>query len=229
MDLDTRARRAAQGVHRAVEVREMSLKLEEPKTVERFDRYQDRKQRNRRIGAIVVAVACVIAVAGVAIATGVFDQEAVPASPPDDGTNGALPVATATDIGTLKLTEQGCSVADAPSSAVAEGDLTITIVNDTDGPASFDISKFVPSVITFDELAATATEAGRRAEAGKTVPNSPPAGVAAGLFDGTVSAGRKRTFTAHLFAGDYAYVCFKSFPGAGQRPYAIDGPLVVAE
>ena len=55
MTLDTRARRAAQGIRRAVEVMEMSTSTKEPRKVERFDRFRDRKQRNRRVGALLVA------------------------------------------------------------------------------------------------------------------------------------------------------------------------------
>lgn len=57
MNIDTRARRAAQGVHEAVEVREMTTQTKDPKPVERFDDYRDRKQRNRRRGALVAAAA----------------------------------------------------------------------------------------------------------------------------------------------------------------------------
>ena len=146
MSLDTRARRAAQGIHRAVEVREMSLKLEEPRKVERFDRYQDRKQRNRRIGAIVVAAAVVAGIAAIAITSGVLDRnEPIPAGPPDDGVG---PVGTVTDIGTLTFTEDGCTVAGLPSGAVTGGDVSLTVVNETEGPVGFDIPKFVPDVIS---------------------------------------------------------------------------------
>ena len=60
MTLDTRARRAAQGIHRAVQVMEMSTPVEAQGRVERFDRFRDRKQRNRRIGAIVLVAALVL-------------------------------------------------------------------------------------------------------------------------------------------------------------------------
>jgi WD40 repeat protein len=59
MDFETRARSAAQGINRAVEVMEMSTKTEQPK-VERFDRYRDRKNRNRRIGGVAIAAVIVI-------------------------------------------------------------------------------------------------------------------------------------------------------------------------
>ena len=57
MDLDTRARSAAQGILRAVEVMEMSTDTKEPRKVERFDQYRDRKNKNRKFGAMAVAAA----------------------------------------------------------------------------------------------------------------------------------------------------------------------------
>ncbi len=82
MTLDTRARRAAQGIRRAVEVMEMSTSTKDPGTVERFDRFRDRKQRNRRIGAFLVAAMLVIAT--IVVATNALDRRntTVPATPP---------------------------------------------------------------------------------------------------------------------------------------------------
>ena len=229
MDLDTRARRAAQGIHRAVEVREMSLKLEEPKKVERFDRYQNRKQRNRRIGAIVVAVACVIALGAVAVSTGMFDRsEPRPASPPDGATGNATLPAGSTAIGTLTLTDDGCAI-DVMPAAVPAGNVTLTVVNETDAPLGFDVPRFVPDVITYEELVASVEESRAAGEAGEAVDNVAPEGVAAGLLTENVGPNRTRTFTGNLFAGDYAYVCFKNFPGVGLRPYAVDGPFTITE
>ncbi len=67
MDLDTRARSAAQGIRRAVEVMEMSTDTKQPRKVERFDRYKDRKNRNRKVGALAVAAALVAVLALVAV------------------------------------------------------------------------------------------------------------------------------------------------------------------
>ena len=66
MDLDTRARSAAQGIRRAVEVMEMSTDTQQPRKVERFDQYRDRKNRNRKVGALAVAAAIVVVLAVVA-------------------------------------------------------------------------------------------------------------------------------------------------------------------
>jgi hypothetical protein len=79
MDFDTRARTAAQGINRAVEVMEMSTKTEQPK-VERFDRYRDRKNRNRRIGAVAVAAVIVILAVVVALNTVTAPNKGAPAS-----------------------------------------------------------------------------------------------------------------------------------------------------
>ena len=72
MTLDTRARRAAQGIRRAVEVMEMSTTTKGPRKVERFDRFRDRKRRNRRIGASLVAAA--LAIAAIVVATNAFER-----------------------------------------------------------------------------------------------------------------------------------------------------------
>jgi Tol biopolymer transport system component len=80
MTLDTRARRAAQGIRQAVEVMEMSTSTKEPRVVERFDRFRDRKQRNRRIGALLVAAMLAIATI-VAVTKELERREKVPVTP----------------------------------------------------------------------------------------------------------------------------------------------------
>src|SRR5687767_12634515 len=85
MTFESRARGAVLDIHRAVEVMEMSKVTDQkqPGTVERFDRFRDRKQRNRRVGAILVAGALVVA-AIVVVSTNMLgnDEEVVPASAP---------------------------------------------------------------------------------------------------------------------------------------------------
>ena len=66
MTLDIRARRAAQGIHRAVEVMEMTT-TRTPGNVERFDRFRARKSRNRRIVAAVVGLGTALTVVGGAV------------------------------------------------------------------------------------------------------------------------------------------------------------------
>jgi Tol biopolymer transport system component len=85
MTLDNRARRAAQGIRRAVEVMEMSTSTKEPRKVERFDRFRDRKQRNRRVGALLVAA--MLTIATIVVATIALDHRdtTVPATPPQNG------------------------------------------------------------------------------------------------------------------------------------------------
>ena len=60
MTFDTRARRAVQGIHRAVEVMEMSS-TKTPQRLTRFDQYRERKSRNQRIAAIAVGIAVPVA------------------------------------------------------------------------------------------------------------------------------------------------------------------------
>jgi Tol biopolymer transport system component len=85
MTLDTRARRAALGIRRAVEVMEMSTSTKEPRKVERFDRFRDRKQRNRRIGALLVAAILTIAVIVVASVALQRRDTTLPVTPPRNG------------------------------------------------------------------------------------------------------------------------------------------------
>jgi hypothetical protein len=81
MTLDTRARRAAQGIRSAVEVMEMSTSTTEPRKVERFDRYRDRKQRNRRIGALLVAA--MLAITAIVVARNALGRrDKIPVTPP---------------------------------------------------------------------------------------------------------------------------------------------------
>jgi hypothetical protein len=82
MNFESRARGAVLDIHRAVEVMEMSTYTDEkkPGKVERFDRFRDRKQRNRRIGAIVVAAALVVAAIVVVSVNRLEKDGAVPAS-----------------------------------------------------------------------------------------------------------------------------------------------------
>ena len=56
MTFDGRARRAVQGIHRAVEVMEMSS-TKTPQRLTRFDQYRERKSRNQRVVALVVGIA----------------------------------------------------------------------------------------------------------------------------------------------------------------------------
>ncbi|MGA9162617.1 MAG: hypothetical protein WB297_17375 [Actinomycetota bacterium] len=80
MTFESRARGAVLAIHRAVEVMEMTTSTKEPRKNERFDRFRDRKQRNRRIGALVVAGAIIVA-AIVVISTNMLgnDKKVVPA------------------------------------------------------------------------------------------------------------------------------------------------------
>jgi hypothetical protein len=56
MTFDNRARRAVQGIHRAVEEIEMSS-TKTPQRITRFDQYREGKSRNKRIAALVVGIA----------------------------------------------------------------------------------------------------------------------------------------------------------------------------
>jgi hypothetical protein len=82
MTFDTRARRAAQGIHRAVEVMEMSS-TKTPQKLTRFDQYRERKFRNRRIGAIAVGIAVPVVLLIVAVLVlGPDHDRNLPITPP---------------------------------------------------------------------------------------------------------------------------------------------------
>ncbi len=68
MTFDSRARRAVQGIHRAVEVMEMSS-TKTPQRLTRFDQYREGKSRNKRIAAFAmgIAVPVVLLVAAVLV------------------------------------------------------------------------------------------------------------------------------------------------------------------
>ena len=84
MTFESRARGAVLDIHRAVEVMEMETSTKESRRVERFDRFRDRKQRNRRIGAILVAGA--LAVAAIVVVSNIFGKdEGIPASDAPEG------------------------------------------------------------------------------------------------------------------------------------------------
>lgn len=81
MTFDGRARRAVQGIRRAVEVMEMSS-TKTPQRITRFDRYRERRSRNQRIASIAVGVAVPVAlVIGAVLLFGSVGGPEVPASP----------------------------------------------------------------------------------------------------------------------------------------------------
>jgi TolB protein len=77
MTLEDRARRASLGIRQAVG----TVGVLPHERIERFHRYHARAQRNRRLGAVVLAAVLTLAV--VALVKGAFDTSAsVPATPP---------------------------------------------------------------------------------------------------------------------------------------------------
>jgi hypothetical protein len=81
MTFDTRARRAAQGIHRAVEVMEMSS-TKTPQRITRFDQYRERKSTNKRIAAFAVGIAVPLVLLVGAILVVRADRPKVTITPP---------------------------------------------------------------------------------------------------------------------------------------------------
>ena len=90
MTFDSRARRAVQGVHRAVEVMEMSS-TKTPQKLTRFDQYRERKSRNQRVVALIVGIALpILLIAGAWRLLGSGDS-GTPADQPPTPTESATP------------------------------------------------------------------------------------------------------------------------------------------
>jgi hypothetical protein len=82
MRFDERARRASQGIHRAVEVMEMS-NTKTPQRLTRFDQYRARTPRNQRIVAIAVGVGVpLLLLVGAVRLLGSDSNSKVPLAPP---------------------------------------------------------------------------------------------------------------------------------------------------
>jgi hypothetical protein len=220
MTLDTRARRAAQGIHRAVEVMEMTTFTKEPRKVERFERFRDRKQRNRRIGAIAVATALAIG-ALVVVSSGALDrgQGAIPG---DRDEVQPTPPSFEAQIGIVTQSETGCVT----DSAIGEGHLDgLTVVNETDRRVSFDLAKFVSTDLSYAELEAYVDRERRRGEAGRSslgLPKGVEVTVRAEVQPGASSA-----IAEQIPPGRYAILCLRAFDQvSSMRPFALAGPVV---
>jgi hypothetical protein len=84
MRFDERAQRAAQGIHRAVEVMEMSS-TKTPQRLTRFDQYRARTSRNQRIVAIAVGVGVpLLLLVGAVRFLGSDPDPKVPLAPPSE-------------------------------------------------------------------------------------------------------------------------------------------------
>jgi len=82
MRFDSRARRAVQGIHRAVEVMEMSS-TKTPQRLARFDQHRERRSRNQRIAALAVGIALPVVLVILAVLVLRSDRgPAVPLAPP---------------------------------------------------------------------------------------------------------------------------------------------------
>jgi hypothetical protein len=122
VSLETRLRRAAEGIHRAVESKDISMQMGE-RAIERFDRFRSRKVRHRAIGAIVL-VASIVALVLVAAWTA---YESAPITP---GSQVSMHVPT--NIGTVTITNGGCTLDGTKN--LAAGPFTVTVKNEAPGP-----------------------------------------------------------------------------------------------
>jgi hypothetical protein len=118
MNVDDRARMATAQLDQAVETRAASA---DERTAERFERFRARKDRNRRVGAIVLVTIVFVAILVSAIAVWPPIDSETP------GNTNRFPPST--PIGTLTLTRAGCDLAAAATPVV--GPYTMTVINTT--------------------------------------------------------------------------------------------------
>jgi hypothetical protein len=122
MTLDTRLRRAAQGIHGAVEMKETLMRTNERDEIDRFDRFRKRSDRNRAMGAIVLVGALV----ALAFAATWMVRETGRVAPADhEGTTAP------TNMGTVTIMKDG-SALDGATHAGA-GPFTLTVRNENAG------------------------------------------------------------------------------------------------
>ncbi len=138
-------------------------------------------------------------------------------------------------IGTAILTEDGCAFGSTVDTIDA-GLVQVVVVNEGDARGAFDLVRFEPGRLSYEEFAAHIAKQRRRAEAGKPLPDGGRgpfqtlglpkfAGV---LIHEQVGKGRSERMTGTVYPGTYAIVCFRTFDGASElRPFSVDGPIQV--
>ena len=229
MTLETRARRAAKGIHRAVEVMEMAKSTKEPTLLEPFERLVEQKERNRRRGAVLIAgaIACVLLVI-VAIASFGGANETVPAS-----ARVATPqVASRAPIeaGTITVDVSGCSLTspgtiEAFGATTTSGLLTFEVDNGSSQRTWFDLVRIDTSAMPYDEFVAETDRAARRADRGGKI-GTPPDAVTV-MTTAKIGANGSGAIEALASAGTYSVVCMRELGGGDLAPDTTLGPVVL--
>jgi hypothetical protein len=135
MRFDERARRAAQGIHRAVEVMEMSS-TKTPQEITRFDQYRARTSRNKRIVAIAVGVGVpLLLLVGAVRLLGSDPDPKVPLAPPSTSVS-PTPVS-----GRTRLFEAPFTYTLPPGWTVSDGSWAVSLRS----PQIWVFSSFVPA------------------------------------------------------------------------------------
>jgi hypothetical protein len=157
MTFDGRARRAVQGIHRAVEVMEMSS-TKTPQRLTRFDQYRERKSRNQRVVALVVGIALpILLIAGAWRIFGSGGQGGTPASQP--------PTSASASITPPDLSGRSRDAFKAPFTYSVPGDWTFSGTGDRyvslQTPTAFGTD-----VIVLSSVVAAASDCSKRAAPG---------------------------------------------------------------
>jgi hypothetical protein len=209
------------------------FEMPEP-AIDRLFRRRERKQRYRQIAAGAVALVLAAAVA-VGLLGALSLDRSTPADEPPPPTDGDAARLAPASIGTATLAQNGCELEPAGGSVDA-GLVELVVVNEGDAPGAFDLVRFEPKELSYEEFAAHIAKQRRRAEAGK-----PPSDGGVGpfrtlglprfagvLIHEQVGKGRSERMTGTVYPGLYAIVCFRTFDGASDlRPVSIDGPIQV--
>jgi len=217
MTLESRARRAAQDVHRAVERMETSMKTDERSEIERFERFRSSKDRNRTIGTIVVVTA-LVAIAFSATWTVRDGRRHTPAP----GGSNTMPAST--PIGVVTITTAGCTFDG--TATVPVGPFSLHIVNDTGITA--DIRMFeVTSDARFDQMVAYVDRVGVPADSERHAQQTHVNGMMEFGWDIDSSTPRRSssTISGSVGAGTYGVRCMANNGVTGWRTTDFVGPI----
>jgi hypothetical protein len=149
MMLEERARRAAAGIHRSVELMPTRSTAATPEMFESFIRFEERRRRNERVAAIVVALILAAAFgAAIGLLHGPRHQQPADSVLPEwsNGSIDITPVGSRVFLGEFGAETVSLSLSDLPSHAEVTVSFDLLVIQSWDGnfrkygPDVFDLS-----------------------------------------------------------------------------------------